>query len=139
MLIKDIDEVKKIAVSARDRAMTHKCNKEEAIKEINDSISRWDKWWKGSIIVILFAVIGAGGFLWRVGNRAADVEHKVGEVQRSVETVTETVGTISVNQKQIQATLKRQGGDRDREGRDQRALIKSAMLEALKEDKKRKK
>ena len=136
---RDIDEVKKIAVSARDKARSpHSCNQEEEIKEMKASITQWGKWWRGVMITAFAALLAAGGFLWKIDNRAADVEHEVVKVRESVDTVTETVDIISVNQRKIQATLKTQGSNRDKEGRDQHGLIKRALKEALEESKHKK-
>ena len=118
MALAQIEEVKKIALSAKSRP----CMQLETIRA-------WDRWWKGIIVTIFFCILGVGGFAWRMDDRAAAVEDGVEDVRDSVDDLGARVNVISSNQREIQTQLTESATSKTYE--DQR--LKKVLSEALAE------
>lgn len=132
-LEKGLDEVKEIALSARKRA--EGCNQEDRLKEMAERISRWDRWWKATMVSVVAGILAVVGFVWSVQSRANEVDKRVEDVQRSVAEVTSKVTTIAEQQRGLRDGVNKQN-QLDSEHRD---MLRDVLQEALDEMKQAKK
>lgn len=106
-LEKDVDETKKIALSAKKKAeepYVHSCFQEERMKSVEDKTSGWNKWFRGIVVVVISAVIGLGSFLATVWFTKADAA-EVAEVKSDVTMIKIDVSNIQESQERIEAAL----------------------------------
>ncbi len=119
----DIDETKSIAISARNKSMSHTCVQEERM-------SSWDKWFKGIMITVVGAVVVVGSFMAVVFYTKADASD-VEAVKMDVTAIKSDVSDIQLSQERIEEALDPKS---QLELEAQRlALIKQAMKEAVRE------
>jgi len=96
---KDVDETKKIALSARKKAGEHSCIQEKRMEDVEQNAIGWTKWFRGILITVIGATIVLGTFLARLHFTKADDE--------DVQAVKEDVASIQVDVSDIQESQER--------------------------------
>ena len=131
-LEKDVDETKKIALSAREKAIKHVCIQEKRMEDVERNAIGWNKWFRSILITVVGATIVLGTFLARLHFTKADSE-VVQAVKADVASIQTDVSDIQKSQERIESALE---PDKQLElERRRMMLIKETMQEVLVEAK----
>jgi outer membrane murein-binding lipoprotein Lpp len=113
----DAQEAKKIALSARKKAMEqHTCTELDTLAELKESVGAWAKWWRGIMITLIAAIVvvgtTAGGWWYShtevkaevdtLGTRVGELNTKVDASQTSLDQFRTSFEVTEQKQKQAQ-------------------------------------
>lgn len=105
------------------------CAVDREIVELKMTVSKWSKWFMGAMLSILGGVIFVAGFIWSVDSRADEVEKGVGDVQESVEKITDKVNDLVKTQERVKDGLDK----KERRESERQDNFKKVMREAIQE------
>jgi len=129
-LEKDLDETKRIALSARKKAGTHECHQEERMKSVEGKSAGWNKFFRGLVIALIVGGFGAGGYFVKIELTKAD-KTEVQAVKKDVTTMKSDVSEMKRSQEKIEDYLE---PDAQLElEKKKMKLLKEAMKEAVHE------
>lgn len=112
-LEKVIDETKKIAVSARDRAKEpHTCMQLDTLNEIKKELQSWKNVKVISFVGIIVAIVTAASFLGSLNNSVKSNEQAVTEVKQTVKNVESSQQKLDLVVKEDQKVRREEEGQR---------------------------
>jgi hypothetical protein len=127
----DINEAKKIAISARRRSeMPHDCSQKEMIEYTTSTIASWTKWWRGILVSALgFLVLVGGSWLYQYFTLSQEVK----TTKAAITELKGSVKSIEVSQKELNDIVRESITKDDRNANRNMDEIRSALMEVLKE------
>lgn len=128
---KEIDEAKKIALSAKKKAdMPHECVQKDAIEKTAATVEGWAKWWRGILIsVIGFLVVIGGSWLYQYFTLTSEVSG----TKETVDELKVTVKKIEVSQSELKRAFDESEAVQERQREEHINSVRSVMKEVLKE------
>lgn len=132
-----LDDTKKIALTAQERAGVHDCTQAELIGKIMREVSGWTKWFRVVLISALIGVISVGGTaLWKFLTLTTSVSAasaSVDDAKRSVMRLESSMVRVEENQAEMRKALEKSAGNTDDETKKQIDEMKDLLKDVLRD------
>ena len=129
-LDKDVDETKKIALSAKKQAGEHLCLQETRMTKLEEDNRSWGRFFKGLVVTVVSAIVVVGGFMAALHYTKAEVS-EVQDVKMDVAGIQRDMSEVKISQEKVEKAVKASHKlQKEREEKRVTAL-KEAMKEAI--------
>lgn len=131
---KDIDETKKIALSARKKAGEHSCIQEARMDQLEEDSKSWGRFFKGLVVAVVSAVVVVGGFMAALHYTKAEAS-EVQDVKVNVIGIQRDMAEVKTSQKKVEMAVRASTKSQAELEEERVRLLKKAMKEAIREAK----
>ena len=133
-LKEDIDETKKIALSARKKAMEpHECTQDEAIKDMMKAINGWKNVKILALISVGVVIVGVIGQFFALKDGVEDNQAAITDVQDDVAQVKGSIVQARIEVQEVKSIVEDDQKSKVKQDKKQIQEIKSVIKEALEE------
>lgn len=131
-LKEDITEIKKIALSAKKRAMEpHGCNQEQAIKDIKKTMNGWKNIKIGAVISVVVLSSAVIAQFFALKNGVQNNQTAITDVQEDLSHVNGVVVEARIEVQEVKAIVEDEQKTKVKQDKKQIQEIKSAIKEAF--------